>query len=107
MFYIKYFTIHKVHMHAGAIRQSLYSCAYVREIIHSLKLVDYLPVHTNTPYKNLHIKQCSIKFAISHTIEEHSNMYIYHDKMNGFRPVPLRRNDGQLLFLKLWDIFFG
>ena len=43
MFYIKYLAIHKVHMHAGTtIRQLLYGCAYVREIIHSLKLVDYL-----------------------------------------------------------------
>ena len=47
MFYIiKYLTMHKVHMHAGAIRQLLYGCAYVRDIIHELKLVDYLPVHT-------------------------------------------------------------
>ena len=30
MFYIKYLTMHKVHMHAGAIRQLLYGCAYVR-----------------------------------------------------------------------------
>ena len=40
MFYIKYLTMHKVHMHAVSIRQLLYGCAYVREIIHSLKLVD-------------------------------------------------------------------
>ena len=53
MFYIKYLTMHKVHMHAGAIRQLLYGCAYVGEIIHSLKLVDYPPVHTHKPYKNL------------------------------------------------------
>ena len=31
-------------------------CAYVREIIHSLKLVDYPPVQTHKPYNNLHIK---------------------------------------------------
>ena len=31
MFYIRYLTMHKVHMHAGAIRQLLYGCAYVRE----------------------------------------------------------------------------
>ena len=55
MFYIKYLTMHKVYIHAGAIRQLLYCCAYVREIIHSLKLVDYLPVHTHKPYNNLHI----------------------------------------------------
>ena len=47
MFYIKYLTMHKVHMHAGVIRQLLYGCAYVREIIHSLKLVDCLPVQTH------------------------------------------------------------
>ena len=50
LFYIKYLTMHKVHMHAVAIRQLLYGCAYVREIINSLKLVDYLPVHTNKPH---------------------------------------------------------
>ena len=49
MFYIKYLTMHKVYMHAGAIRPLLYGCASVREIIHSLKLVDYLPVHTHKP----------------------------------------------------------
>ena len=50
MLYIKYLTMHKVHMHAGAIRQLLYGCAYIREIIHSLKLVDYPPVHAHKPY---------------------------------------------------------
>ena len=54
MFHIKYLTMHKVHMHAGAIRQLVYGCAYVREIINWLKLVDYLPVHTHKPYNNLH-----------------------------------------------------
>ena len=34
MFYIEYLTMHKVHMYAGVIRQLLYGCAYVREIIH-------------------------------------------------------------------------
>ena len=56
MFSIKYITIiYKVYMHAGAIRKLLYVCVYVREIIHSLKLVDYLPEHTHKPYNNLHI----------------------------------------------------
>ena len=31
MFYIKYLTIHEVHIHAVAKRQLLYGCAYVRE----------------------------------------------------------------------------
>ena len=55
MFNIKYLTMHKVHMHAGAIRQLLYGCAYVRGIIYSLKLVDYPPVHTHKPYNYLHL----------------------------------------------------
>ena len=57
MFYIKYLTLHKVHMHAGAIRQFLYGRAYVREIIHSLKLVDYHPVHTHKPYNKVNVAQ--------------------------------------------------
>ena len=57
MFYIQYLTMHKVQMHAGAIRQLLYGCAHVREIIKSLKLVDYRPVHTHKPYNNLHLKR--------------------------------------------------
>ena len=44
MFYIRYLTMCKVQMHAGAIRKLLYGCAYVRAIIHSLKLADYLPL---------------------------------------------------------------
>ena len=46
MLYIKYLTMHKVHMHAGAIRQLLYGFVYVRED---------LPVHTHKPYNNLHL----------------------------------------------------
>ena len=67
MFYIQYLTMHKVDMHAGAIRQLLYGCVYVREIIHSLKLVDYLPVHTHKPYNNLllliHGYSCKILYT--------------------------------------------
>ena len=37
IFYIKSLSMYKVHMHAGAMRQLLYGCAYVRETIHSLK----------------------------------------------------------------------
>ena len=54
MFYIKYLTMYKLHMHADAIRKLLHGCAYVREIIHSLKLVDYLPIQTHKPYTSLH-----------------------------------------------------
>ena len=55
IFYIKYLIMHKVHMHVGAIRQLLYGCEYVREIIHWLMLVDYPPVHTHKPYNNFHL----------------------------------------------------
>ena len=53
MFYIKYLTMCKVHMHAGAIRKLLYGCVYVQEIIHLQKLADYLPLHTHKPYNRL------------------------------------------------------
>ena len=53
--YIKYLTIYKMQMHASAIGKVLYGCVYVREIIHLLKLVAYLPVHTHKPYNNLHL----------------------------------------------------
>ena len=43
----------KVQMHAGAISKSLYGLASVREIIHSLKLVDYLPAQPHKPYNIL------------------------------------------------------
>ena len=55
MFYIKCRTLCKVYMHAGTISKLVYGCGYVREIIHSLKLVDYLPVHTHKPHNNLHL----------------------------------------------------
>ena len=58
MYNIKYLTVHKVHTHADTIRKFLYGCVLVREIIHSLKLVDYLQVHTHKPYNNLHLTLC-------------------------------------------------
>ena len=48
VFRILYLSEHKVQMHARAIRQLWYGCAYLREIIHSLKLVDYLHTITYT-----------------------------------------------------------
>ena len=45
----------RVHMHAGALRMLLNGCVYVWDIIHSLKLVDYLPLHTHRPYNNLNL----------------------------------------------------
>ena len=70
MFYIKYLTMHKVHMHAGA-----NGCAYVREIIHSIKLVDYLPVHTHKPYNNLHLNLYYINYSAGHyTVKTYISM---------------------------------
>ena len=60
IYYIKYLTMHKVQMHAGARRQLLYGYAYVLEIINSLKLMDYLPVHMHKPYNNLHLSRMKI-----------------------------------------------
>ena len=48
MFYTNYLTMYKVHMYACAIRKLVYGCVYAREIIHSLKLVSYLPVILTT-----------------------------------------------------------
>ena len=55
IFYIRYLKMLIMHLHASAIRQLLYGSAHVRKIIHSLKLVDYLHVHTHKPYNNLHL----------------------------------------------------
>ena len=60
MSYTRYLTMHKVHMHACAIRKLLYGCAHVREILHSLKLVDSLSAHTHKPYNNLHLLNSAI-----------------------------------------------
>ena len=53
IFYIKYLTMNKVHMHAGAIRKLLYGCAYGREIIHSLNswiIFPYIPTDPRVTY---------------------------------------------------------
>ena len=42
-------------MYASAISMLLYGFASVRAIINSLKLLDYLPVHTHKPNTNLHL----------------------------------------------------
>ena len=34
-------------MHASATRKLLYGCVYVRDIIHSIELMDYLYIRTN------------------------------------------------------------
>ena len=50
MFNIKYLSMHKEQMHAGALSKLLYGFASVWVIIHLLKLMDYLPVKTSKPY---------------------------------------------------------
>ena len=47
MFNFEYFT--EVHMHASAVSKLLYGLASIRAIIHSLKLVDYLPIQRHKP----------------------------------------------------------
>ena len=55
MFNINYLAMHKVQMHAGATSiRLLHGFVSVRAIIHSLKLVVYLPIQTHKPYINLH-----------------------------------------------------
>ena len=70
MLYIKYLIMDKEPMyHAGAIRQLLCDCAYVREIIHSLKLVDYPPVHTHKPYNNLLVYHDVAAFPLIYDVQ--------------------------------------
>ena len=47
-FYIKYLTMSRVHMNAGAVSKLLHGCAYVQEIIHKLSLwIIFLYTGTN------------------------------------------------------------
>ena len=55
MFYIKYLTMYKVHVHAGVMRKLLYGLCVCTGDSPLAKLVDYLPVHTHKPYNNLHL----------------------------------------------------
>ena len=59
--------MYKVHMLASAVRKLLYGCAFVREIIYSLKLVD-LPVHSHKPYNNLHMDKIQGCAVYSHPL---------------------------------------
>ena len=64
VFYIKYLTTYKVHMHVGAIRNLFYCCAHVRDIIHSVKPIDHLPVHRHKPYKHLYHESMTLPPAV-------------------------------------------
>ena len=48
MFYIKYLTMHKVHMHVGAIRQLLYSCMVVCMYGKVYRLINEFPPQNGT-----------------------------------------------------------
>ena len=45
--------MHKVQMHAGTISKLSYVFASLQAIVHSLNIVDYIPVQTHKPYINL------------------------------------------------------
>ena len=49
-FSIKYLVMYKVSTDVGGIKQFYHICPYVRKIIHSLKLVDYLHVQADKPW---------------------------------------------------------
>ena len=56
----------------------LYGCAYVRQIIHSLKPVDFLPVRTLKPYNNLGLNP-SFPITTSNIWPEHppKSIFVY------------------------------
>ena len=64
MLYTKYLTLYKVQMRAGAIRKLIYGCTFVRVIIHELKLVDYLPVHTHSTHVSAEFLKLNIQFDV-------------------------------------------
>ena len=62
MLYTKYLTLYQVHIRACAIRKLMYGCAFVREIIHELKLVDYLPAHTHNTHVSAKFLKLNLQF---------------------------------------------
>ena len=66
-------------MHAGAIRQLLYGCALVWEIIHSLKLVDFPPVHTHKRYTNLYLDLACLLLASLEAVQWVSFCVKFHN----------------------------
>ena len=65
---VKYLKMYKVQMHVGTISMSLYGFASVRDLIHSLKLVDYLPLQTRKPFNNLQL--------YSEILKNHLSLYL-------------------------------
>ena len=82
-----YLTMHKVHMHAGAIRQLLYGCAYIREIIHSLSSWIIFP-YIRTNHTITYTYWCGIISLISQCLTSNiSQMQILY----GFAYTKARR----------------
>ena len=69
MLYIKYLTMHKVQMHASAIRQLLYGCAFVRELI-----LPYINKNHTITYTWKFDKQCMSVILTYCTFEWYSNI---------------------------------
>ena len=49
VFYFKHLAMHNMQIHAGAIKNIVNDVCVHTATIHSLKLVDYLPVQTHNP----------------------------------------------------------
>ena len=54
-FNTKYLVMCKVYTDVGGIEQLYHDCPHVRNIIHSLKLVDYLHVQADNPWYNYYM----------------------------------------------------
>ena len=72
--------MHKVQIHAGAISKLLYGIAYVRAIIHSLKLMDYLPVRTHQPYNKTYY--CSLRVLLLESSTSNETKYLNTIRLN-------------------------
>ena len=77
--YIRYLTMYKEQMPATAfpIRNMLYGCAYVQEIINPLKLLDYLTVHTHKTYSNFHLYCDFATFPLIYAVPDFRKDHIF------------------------------
>ena len=67
IFYIKYLKTHKVHVYAGAIRQLLYGCVYVRVII-----LPYIRTHHTITYTKPEMVSIIYRVkSVSHDVNSH------------------------------------
>ena len=70
MFYIRYLTTHKAVI--------VWCVRMYGKIIHSLELVDYLPVDTHKPNNNLHMVSFDICALFPQMLTSRSGNFIYH-----------------------------